>query len=356
MKEESPTPIRVTMFMRHPGPGAHSIEGVFAAVRDHLPEGIDVECVALERPSSGLFPRLGNMLQAWRRRGELNHVTGDVHYLTLALPRNSTILTIPDLRGLAVKSGLRKWILYFFWYRLPVKKAMIVTTISQFTARELVALLPGSEKKVVHVDIPISSRFFKSRIEPEIPKTGDSRDSSHSALVIGTKDNKNLIRIFQAVRGLDLTLFIIGHLNDIQKDELRKQKITFRNFVDLPEEEIISVYSRSSLLMFPSLYEGFGMPIVEAQALGVPVITSDREPMRTVAGNAAILVDPEHTDSIRAATIQILQDDRQRKRLIAAGRENARRFHPDLVAAQYATLYRDVASWNADRKGIRGVD
>ena len=331
------------MFMRHPGPGFHSLEGVFETVRDHLPEDIDVEYVVLQRASRGLLPRLGNMFQAWRRRGALNHVTGDVHYLTLALPRNTTVLTVPDLRGLTVKSGLRKWVLYVFWYQLPVMKAVLVTTISEFTARELTELLPWSADKVVPVDIPISADFFRDLIDAAQATEDSPTGARHGILVIGTKDNKNLIRVFRAVRGLDLEVLIIGHLTDRQREELEAQQVTFRNLVNLSQSEVINAYRRSSLLMFPSLYEGFGMPIVEAQALGIPVITSDREPMRTVAGDAAILVDPENTEAMRAALIQVLEDSALRKNLVAAGRENAQRFHPDVIAAEYAALYRNVA-------------
>ena len=328
------------MFMRHPGRGLHSIEGVFGAVRRHLPKDIHVDFVVLDQPSRGLLPRLRNAAQAWRLRGEVNHVTGDVHYLTLALPRDNTLLTVHDLRGLLTKSGLRRLILEIFWYRLPVQRAGTITAISDFTAESLRERYPGSREKIVTVPDPIDDAFFDGGDMSEGGR--DPQRTSRSVLLIGTKENKNLPRVFEATHGLDLELTIIGHLSESQKEKLRASKTDFISRTDLSQHEVIDCYKNSSVLLFPSLYEGFGMPIVEAQALGIPVITSDREPMRSVAGGAAVLVDPEDPEAIRQALIRVFDDPDLRLSLVNAGRENAQRFHPATIASQYADLYHAV--------------
>jgi glycosyltransferase involved in cell wall biosynthesis len=97
------------------------------------------------------------------------------------------------------------------------------------------------------------------------------------------------------------------------------------------------------LLLFPSLHEGFGLPIVEAQATGRPVVTSDREPMTEVSGGAAVLVDPEDVASIRTGVLRVLEDHQLAAELVRRGRVNVGRFSASAVAAQYAAIYWELA-------------
>lgn len=92
--------------------------------------------------------------------------------------------------------------------------------------------------------------------------------------------------------------------------------------------------------MFPSLYEGFGLPVLEAMRRGVPVACSDRSTLPEVAGDAALLFDPEDTQSIRTALERLLHDARLRERLGAAGRARAALFSWDVTAATTAAVYR----------------
>jgi glycosyltransferase involved in cell wall biosynthesis len=102
------------------------------------------------------------------------------------------------------------------------------------------------------------------------------------------------------------------------------------------------------MVVFASLYEGFGLPILEAQAMGRPVITSNFGAMREAAGDGALLVDPYSVEAIREAVLRIKREPALREDLIAKGRENAERFRAEAVAARYAELYRNLAT--ADRR------
>jgi glycosyltransferase involved in cell wall biosynthesis len=105
------------------------------------------------------------------------------------------------------------------------------------------------------------------------------------------------------------------------------------------------------MVVFASLYEGFGLPILEAQAMGRPVITSNFGAMREAAGDGALLVDPHSVDEIRAAIMRIMNEPGLREELVCKGRENAEKFRADPIALKYAEIYRAVKVQGT--KGLR---
>ena len=163
-------------------------------------------------------------------------------------------------------------------------------------------------------------------------------------LSVGTADNKNLEALIEALKGISCRLMIIGRLSIKQKELLSLNGIAYENRFDLSREEIYRCYLQADLLCFVSTYEGFGMPIIEAQAVGCPVITSNLEPMPEIAGDAALFVDPFNIAEIRNAVITLLSDGKLRKALTHKGYRNIQRFKPDIIAQDYYILYKDVFS------------
>ncbi|MER9052100.1 glycosyltransferase [Mesorhizobium sp. M0923] len=162
-------------------------------------------------------------------------------------------------------------------------------------------------------------------------------------LQIGTKENKNLSRIAAAIQGMDVVLVVVGRMSEEQTLLLRRFEIKFENYFDISRQELVEHYVACDLLVFASTYEGFGLPIVEANAVGRPVVTSAAWSMPEVAGGAACLVDPHDVKSIRAGIERIIVDEDYRTRLICRGLRNAERFSPSSVAARYAAVYREIA-------------
>src|SRR5207248_4825780 len=118
-------------------------------------------------------------------------------------------------------------------------------------------------------------------------------------LFLGSTPNKNLPRVIESIKGIECTLHVVGKIPIEQEKELRLSEIEFVQSIGLTESQLADAYCESDLLMFPTLYEGFGLPILEAQKAGRVVLTSNLSPMKEVAGNAACLVDPNQIPSIK---------------------------------------------------------
>jgi glycosyltransferase involved in cell wall biosynthesis len=222
----------------------------------------------------------------------------------------------------------------FFWLYLPIKRCGLVTAISEATKQDILKNVKCDPNKIKVVYVSISPKFkpfFKefNSIMPNI-------------LQIGTAPNKNIERLAEALQGISCTLTVIGRLNQSQLDSLNKYKIDYTNKLNLSEEELIEEYNYCDILAFISTYEGFGMPIVEANTVGRPVITSNIFSMPEVAGDAACIVDPYNAEEIKKGILRIINDDDYRNRLTSNGYENAQSFQMKVIASQYFKLYEEI--------------
>ncbi|HSI89407.1 MAG TPA: glycosyltransferase, partial [Pyrinomonadaceae bacterium] len=143
---------------------------------------------------------------------------------------------------------------------------------------------------------------------------------------------------------LGCRLRIVGELSDDQAELLERSQVDYSNVTDLDSVGMHQEYRNADIVVFCSLFEGFGLPIIEAQAVGRPVITSAIEPMRDVARDGALLINPEDVAAIRDAVIRLIADGDLRESLIKKGIANAERFRLGRIAAQYAELYSEVTA------------
>lgn len=330
---ESPR-IRVVHFQRRPLTGQYSLERLFADVRAALSDRIDVKIWQSRHGSIGVWRRLYSVFEAAVAQGEVNHVTGDVHFLTYLMDRKRTVLTIADCVTLERLRGLKRRVFWFFWYWLPVQRCRAITVISESTKRELlryVACDPDSVH-VIHCCISDDFQAVPAEFNREYPRL----------LHIGTGQNKNLERVAEALEGIPCRLAIIGKLSQSQRDALGRHRIDWENLVGLGEQALLEQYHKSDMVVFASTYEGFGLPIAEANAVGRPVVTSTLYSMPEVAGDAACLVDPYKTESIREGILRVISDSDYRDALIKNGYRNVERFRPAVIAAHYSDLYRRI--------------
>lgn len=328
--------MRVVHFMRHPRPTALSIERVYEDVREALPSDIHVVKWACRYPSSGIFPRLRDAWAARGTQGDVNHVTGDAHYLTFFLDSRRTVLTVHDLVSLERMKGVKRLLFWLFWYWLPVARSRVVVTISESTRQALIRSLRCRPEKIVVVHNPVSQEFR------QVPK--QFQTDRPRILQVGTKENKNVGRVIAALEGIRCTLVIIGELTEEQMNLLGKHRLEYENHVGLSREDLLAEYVSADMLVFASTCEGFGLPIVEANAVGRPVVTSCISSMPEVAGEGACLVDPNDVMSIRNGITKVISDEVYRRSIVAAGYKNALRFRAEDVALKYASIYEQFRS------------
>ena len=311
------------------------MEGAFRVIRSAM--STEIECVpAISKfISKGLLSRTYNIFEAAFKQGEVNHITGDVHFLSYLTRRDKTLLTILDCVFMYNTTGIRRSLLRLFWYIIPEKRVALISVISQSTKEELLKCIKCDPNKIRVVPVCISPAFtpFKKKFDLAKP----------TILQIGTSKNKNLLRLIEALQGISCKLEIVGKLSQEQVDILAHFKIDFSNYFSLSEVEIVARYHRCDLVAFVSMYEGFGMPILEANAVGRPIITSNILSMPEVAGDAACIVDPYNISEIRDGVMRIINDEAYRETLINNGFSNTLRFDPHTVAGQYAQLYREIS-------------
>lgn len=329
--------INVTHYLRKFSPGAYSLERLFADIRAYMPADIKIRSRESSFASRGLWRRIYNMLEAIFRQGEVNHITGDVHFLAILLFRRRTVLTILDCVLFQSLSGIHRSLLWLFWYALPVRRAQVITVVSEATKVELLKFVNCDPPKIVVIYASVSE-FFR-------PANHLFNSTCPRVLQIGTTlHNKNIERVAEALATINCRWVIIGRLAAVQLAAIERFGIDFENYIDISEDALLVQYKLADMLVFASTYEGFGLPIVEANAVGRPVVTSNLCSMPEVAGAAACLVDPYNVASIRAGILRVIQDTGYRNLLVHAGFENVKRFRPATIAAQYAELYRRVHS------------
>lgn len=324
--------MNTTLFFRKKRDGANSIEMVFDNLDEYLLPHKN-ECVPMS--GAGLLALLANIHYAHKHRNDVNHVTGDVQYLAIGTGRN-TVLTVHDVGSALRGSIISRIFIKLLWFWIPALIVKRITVISEFTKKELSSIIPFAKDKIVVVHnafcpkVNYKERTFNSK-RPVI-------------LHMGTKANKNLNRTIEALKGVDCHFIIVGKLSEEQKILIQALNISYENHYDVPYSKIIDFYQNCDIVSFPSTYEGFGVPILEANAAGRPVIAGDIPVLHEVADDAACFVDPFSVESIREGFCRLLNNSEYRKCLVERGFDNIKRFTPELMAEKYNKIYKTLNS------------
>lgn len=325
--------MKINIFYRKKQAERHSIEKVYDSLLPYFRD-FNVEIIELPFISKGFLRRIFNILFATIKQATINHISGDIHYINLLMRKKTTILTIHDIYPIHRTTGWRRWLLKLFWFELPIKRSNKIITVSNFSKTEIVKHFNISPNKIKVIPNCISSGF-----EPFVKNFNNEQPS---ILHLGTKPNKNLINLISAINGLTIKLIIIGELNVNEINKLVENKIDYIRYNNVSDEQLLVFYQQTDIVSFISTYEGFGLPIIEAQAIGRSVITSNVASMPEIAGEGALLVNPFSVKKMREGILKLINDVELRDKLIQKGLENVKRFEPQKIANQYLEVYKEV--------------
>lgn len=233
--------------------------------------------------------------------------------------------TVHDLNHISVpeNGSALKRLYYNRILRPALHRAAVILTVSEFSRQQICSWSGVHEDKIVNVGNGISGVFCQEG------GVGDSAGGPYFVCMGSARPHKNFSRIVRAFAasglGTEVRLLVIGapspKLNAMVEEAGVAGSVEFTGVV--PDSRVAEIYRGSLALVFPSLYEGFGLPIIEAMACGTPVITANVTAMPEVAGNAAVLVDPLSVTEIAEAMRAVFTDDSLRSRLSSLGRERA---------------------------------
>jgi glycosyltransferase involved in cell wall biosynthesis len=289
-------------------------------------------------------------LQLLRVRPDIVHSLGYV--VPLAAPLKQ-VVSVPDLnfighRGWQNAAGRRA---FQFFVERSVKRADHVITISEFSRAELLRYLgvPARKVTVTHLAGRVTAPLPESRHDrqPGKPTVPDPYILAFSSL----STHKNMRRLLEAfdqiAPSVPHSLVLVGHLprNDAFREGLTRaasEKVHFTGYI--LQAEVESLMQNASLLVFPSLYEGFGLPVLDAQHAGVPVACSRAASLPEVAGDGACFFDPLSVEDMSRTMKRCLLDQELRGGLIRSGNENTKRFTWEKTARETLDVYAAVAS------------
>ncbi len=284
----------------------------------------------------------------------------------LALPiynKFKTVVTVHDLTPIAFPSAFPRGIkgeIKWQMQRYSLRKANAVITDSNCSKKDILKYVGVKSSKINVVYLAAGEQFKKL---------------SHSSLILDLRTkyklpekfvlyvgdvtpNKNLPRLLDAVTKLEIPIVMVGKSlisedydknNPWNKDlnrvnELAKENKNIIRLGFISSEDLVGIYNLATVFAMPSLYEGFGLPILEAMSCSCPVVTSKEGSLEEVAGNAAYPVDAYNVESIKSGIEKVFNDESLRKELSRKGLENVKRFSWKKTAENTLSVYRQVLS------------
>lgn len=266
-----------------------------------------------------------------------------------------TILLIHDLADYRI---LGKYDFWRSWYhrimlKLSIAKAAIIVTVSENTKKDIIEFFGVDSKDVFIVYNGVDTNFCRLNKQESNVKIATKYGLSNPYIIyLGALEhpNKNLINLLKAYKFVidngfeEYDLVFVGperlKVEIINQEIIRlglQKRVKKMGYV--PKEDLSLFLSGSELFVYPSLYEGFGIPVIEAMACGVPVIASSASSLPEVVGNAGILVDPYDVEAISSSIIKVLSDNTLRNDLIERGLEQAKVFSWTSSALKLKTIF-----------------
>jgi glycosyltransferase involved in cell wall biosynthesis len=258
---------------------------------------------------------------------------------TAALTKDLVVLVVPDLTNVLFPEWhvAKPKLTGRLFLRRALKNARHVVAISENTRKDILAYAEIPESKVSVAWISCDEEFQRPVAPERVTQVREKYSFTKYILSVGTiEPRKNYPALIEAFAGVaremkEVELVIAGRKGwkweetfDVAGRSSAGRRIRFLDYV--PPEDLPALYAGAEIFVYPSFYEGFGIPPLEAMAVGIPVITSNTSSLPEVVGEAALQVGPADMDALRNTMLELLRDQGLRQRLSGAGRTQAARF------------------------------
>jgi glycosyltransferase involved in cell wall biosynthesis len=305
---------------------ARVVRGLLAALRDR--PGVDLDLLSFGGPG-----RVSSVVRdaVWYpvRLGRTARGLDVLHCTTFRGPVGSRVPTVVTVHDLAI---LRAPEAFPRWHRLygkagltrVLRSADAIVAVSEFTRSEVVELAGVPDERI---------RVVPNGVDAVFTPDGPRADGDYVLAVATLEPRKNLVRAVDAARAAGVALCVVGARG--------WGGVDVEGWVgEVPDAELAALYRGAQCVVYPSLYEGFGLPVLEAMACGTPVVTSAGTAMEEVAGGAAVLVDPLSVSAVAAGIDEAIS---RREELVPAGLTRARSFTWERAADAVVELWRGLA-------------
>ncbi len=254
------------------------------------------------------------------------------------------IITIHDVAFLTYPDSFSAIFRFYYRWLMPivVKRADTIITVSQSSKKEILKYYPYAKDKIEVIYLGLDEKY----------KIIDSIVKEKIILYVGSlNERKNFTSVIEAFELLNLddyTLLIIGNFssnfliddktNKILKRAKEKDNIEFKS--NILDEELVKIYNKATLLIFPSFYEGFGLPPLEAMACGTPVITSNLTSMPEVCGDAAVYINPYKVKDIKEKIEMLIENEELQQQIIQKGLERVKQFDWEKASVKHIDIFK----------------